>query len=261
MIIKVINLKRNVHRMTNINSVLREFGVQYERFDAVDGKLQFSVDDCDKKNNKRKERFPNSDYLLSSGDIGCACSHLELYKWLIGSTEQNMLILEDDVEIDASFGEFLNTFKFYHFDFDIIFLGYFANELRDPKCRVSSIQSIKQRHRISKEFTIGKPVHRIWTTMGYVVSRGGADKLIKANLDLTMCADELTSDYFNFGLNLFTLNPPIVFPSPLGFETETKSNHKEPNIANSSMIEILWRKIYNSKIRIKLMLLIKSFLS
>ena len=96
-------------------------------------------------------------------------------------------------------------------------------------------------------FTIGKPAHGLWTTMGYFVSRKGAEKMININADLTLCADELTSDANGFGLNIYALTPPVIYPSSIGFPTETESNHLLQNYYTKNGLKMIWRLLFNSR--------------
>lgn len=64
--------------------------LEFEFFNAIDGSL---VD---------KDYFINKGSKLTRGQIGCAVSHLEIYKKIINGSEDKVLILEDDA-IPTSF--------------------------------------------------------------------------------------------------------------------------------------------------------------
>ena len=90
----VINLDKNVSRMNVIARQLTDLRLPYERVSAVYGN-ELSVND------KRQavDRFGwwclNS-YPIRNGEIGCALSHLSIYKKMIESNLTKACILEDD---------------------------------------------------------------------------------------------------------------------------------------------------------------------
>jgi len=260
--IYVINLDRNKDRLENIKSYFESNQIQFERFTAVDGKSIISLEAQKTINNLRKSKYPGSNHILSIGEIGCASSHLKLYEKLLASDQEYFIIIEDDVEFDKNFKLFLEQInKLSKIDFDVLFLGYFGSEINDAKnhCRESAILKFKGKLKLSNLFTIGIPAHRLWTTMGYIVSRNGAEKMVNLNPDLTLLADELTSDSNEFGLKTYSLNPPVIYPSLLGFPTETESNHIVQKRQSVNILKNLWRIILNSRIIIRLKLFCRQF--
>lgn len=86
----VINLDRSVDRLQTITTQLNNVGLSYERFEAVDGtKLT--------KNNIKEFTHPLCYNLMcSSGMIGCAMSHYNLWKKMLKEEKEWMFIIEDD---------------------------------------------------------------------------------------------------------------------------------------------------------------------
>src|SRR5436305_1957071 len=90
--VHVINLQRSKDRLEHIDKNLREFGITYKRYDAVDGK-ELSIKEIDSTTTKVCR------YLLCSRPtIGCALSHIGLWKEISESNDKWHLVLEDDVE-------------------------------------------------------------------------------------------------------------------------------------------------------------------
>ena len=89
----VVNLKKNADRWDSFRQNADSLGLQYERFDAVDGyalppdKLASLVD-------IRKARHLG--YALGRGEIGCALSHAGIYHKIADERIPYALILEDD---------------------------------------------------------------------------------------------------------------------------------------------------------------------
>ena len=99
----VINLKKNTDRMAKIAGRLRELEVNYERQDAIYGK---DMSEAEKR--KMVSRFKwwcARGTLPRNGEIGCALSHMAVYKKLIVSGEPCCCVLEDDDELKDGFKE------------------------------------------------------------------------------------------------------------------------------------------------------------
>jgi len=94
----VINLDRRVDRLEKIDSQLKELGIHYERFSAVDGK-KLDIDP------------------VTAGTM----SHLQVMKQVAG---QRVLILEDDAQFVDNFNEkFEKVIQTLPEDWDIFYLG------------------------------------------------------------------------------------------------------------------------------------------
>lgn len=61
--------------------------------------------------------------LLTAAEIGCYCSHLDIYHRIIDSNIEYALILEDDLEISGNFGAHLDDFQIYEMTWDIVKLS------------------------------------------------------------------------------------------------------------------------------------------
>jgi glycosyl transferase family 25 len=101
----VINLDRDVVRLTNIGAALAKLGRSYERVRAIDGKLRISLL---RRVVKRPMYSPRAGKPLTPGEVGCALSHLSALKRVIRRRLPVALILEDDAEWDERFGRFLS---------------------------------------------------------------------------------------------------------------------------------------------------------
>jgi glycosyl transferase family 25 len=255
----VINLDRNKDRFNNISSYLRNNNIDFFRFPAIDGKSNFTDDFLRERNSLRQSNIQFENHVLSKGDVGCANSHYSLYENLIKSDCHNFLILEDDVEISELLNLFLQDFANINLDFDILFLGYFISELNiiHQHCRIPARLKYFGRVKLGSNFILGIPAHGCWTTMGYIVSRKGAEKLIEINKDLMLTADELTSDLYNYGLKIYAVDKPLVFPSSLDFPTETNSIHSVQKLQSVVILKRVWRQILRSTFVLRLKILMR----
>lgn len=92
----VINLKRCSDRKIYMKQLLSQFDfLDVEFIEAVDGKL-LSDEEKSKLFNQDKA-FQMYGRYLSDGEIGCTLSHQTCYRKILQNSEENVLILEDDL--------------------------------------------------------------------------------------------------------------------------------------------------------------------
>lgn len=97
--IYVINLAKNQERMAKMDVQLKSLHVNYERYEAVFGK--------NIPENEIKSLYNpfawwcTQGYPIRRGQLGCALSHLNLYRKFLASDELCCCIMEDDLAIDS----------------------------------------------------------------------------------------------------------------------------------------------------------------
>lgn len=127
--IYLITLKRSKNRHARIDRILD--GLNYEVFWGIDGS-KLNIDHLqeeglyDSKLTKTKIPFGQE---LTKGEIGCALSHLDVYKDMRRKGYRNALILEDDVkiEIEDVQEELSNSIAELPEDWELFYLGYLYN--------------------------------------------------------------------------------------------------------------------------------------
>lgn len=90
--IHVINLERSKDRLKHIDTNLKKYGVKFKRFDAIDGK-DLSIDEINNVTTTMCRYF-----LCNRSIIGCAMSHITLWKEISQYNDKWHLVLEDDAE-------------------------------------------------------------------------------------------------------------------------------------------------------------------
>ena len=118
--IYVINLARSPDRWERISYQLNSMGLQYERVEAVDGKL---LSERDIRDNFNEEKFEIvSGHKLVAGEVGCALSHINIWKKIANENQSGAIIIEDDVVLKEPFLDFAsgytNEFKFDYLKLD-----------------------------------------------------------------------------------------------------------------------------------------------
>eukprot|EP00927_Polykrikos_kofoidii_P054652 TRINITY_DN4903_c0_g1_i1.p1 TRINITY_DN4903_c0_g1~~TRINITY_DN4903_c0_g1_i1.p1 ORF type:complete len:409 (-),score=82.03 TRINITY_DN4903_c0_g1_i1:195-1352(-) len=132
------------------------------------------------------ERYlePGVKMLMSGGERGCAHSHLRLWR-VAAARKEHTLVFEDDVQVvfdrtDSELGQMNgNIFterlalaiKHAPQDFDVIYLGW--SGWRGGHNRNGEADSEESE---SNQFI--RKAQFVWTTVAYVISRAGANKLL-----------------------------------------------------------------------------------
>ena len=102
----VINLDRNADRLTFVSRQLAEQGVAFERFAAVDGR---ALDPAERKRCYSHVRaLLDRGYGLRAGELGCALSHVNIYRRMVAEGLEMACVLEDDVTLAPEFAMVLN---------------------------------------------------------------------------------------------------------------------------------------------------------
>lgn len=193
----VINLDRSTDRLALVDAQLRQAGVPFTRFPAVDG----SRVDRDSPDVARWARRFATDSML-----GCALSHVYLWRHVQAAGVPAALIMEDDVQLAPDFLARLETvLQEVPADFDVLYLGCFALCSNQPNSAVSRVVRAltgREARRVSEHiFTPAWPAG----THCYVVSAQGARKLAATraafHIDMQMSATR--------GLNMYAASPPL----------------------------------------------------
>lgn len=111
--IYVVNLDERKDRMNKMKGQLQRLGLDYVRFPAINGRDVFDSDSTF----NRKRFFLENGRKIVPGEIGCALSHMSIWKEVARSGAY-ALILEDDANISDAIVRFIQTEELYSkFDF------------------------------------------------------------------------------------------------------------------------------------------------
>ena len=92
----VINLKDAVERKISITRQLEKLDIPYELFEAINGRSLSDDELAEKVDMGEVRKHPD---WLTKGALGCALSHIAVYKKIVESNSEWNLILEDDVVV------------------------------------------------------------------------------------------------------------------------------------------------------------------
>ena len=177
--IKVLNLDRRADRWEKFVKHASDIGLKnYERHQAVDGKELVLNDELKSIFVVSKDfigkRWTELTHQYFAGILGCAVSHISMWKDALKSAK-NSIILEDDVVLDDLFVEKFNKiYQNIKHDprWDILYLGFFDDEYGLTHYGDEFVHDGVMRFSNNMRLYGGG-------AFGYVLRPKGADKLIK----------------------------------------------------------------------------------
>ena len=223
--IKVVNLERRPDRKQNTKKELNNNGfndTDFVFFKAIDGKEVVPTQEL-------KQLFDGNNFNNMKGVIGCALSHLKIWKELIADKVNNYyVILEDDTTLVEGCKEILNKLTNEFQSKDLIMLGYHMWE--NARNQVKGIYDVKSTIEI-------KPLNRnlyIGGTFSYSINKNGANKIINyiERNGIKKAIDTTIKDTDN--LHIYELQPHIIHsdwcvPGQPPIDTDIQRNFEKLN--------------------------------
>jgi len=212
----MINLKRRPERRLKMEMILKELGIEYTYFEAVDGKKLTDEEIAAKGITLMPEyEDPYHKRPMKLGEIGCFLSHYMIWQKMVENNLQEVLILEDDIKFEPYFREHaIQLMEEAHRigGYDLIYFG--RKRLDDNE------EFIEQ----SPNFV--KVSYTYWT-LAYAITLDGAKKLLAAEpLKRLLPVDEFLPimfdqhpndtwkfNYENRNLVAWSVNPLILYPT------------------------------------------------
>lgn len=211
----VINLKRSIDRKHTFQKNWEFASKHIEIFEAVDGKNL-----SDKQLSKIAPNYQSLN--LTKGEIGCALSHLAIYKKIVDECVPMALILEDDAVLIEKINhpEFLNL------------IDKLENASSFPRNSLIFLQDgpksrLNQKgfcYSLTPKYTI-EEMHSVWLTHAYVVSLEAAKLLSKFLVPIRYEADFWEAIRVGTGVRLLAVCPPVIESSDPHYVTS--SLHKD----------------------------------
>jgi glycosyl transferase family 25 len=129
----VISAKDNHERRAYMEKVLSDLDVQFKFFDAVMGKNLSNAEIDKVYDEEGAKNYKTSRRRLSKAEIGCALSHISIYKKIIEENLNNALIFEDDIITnDTHLVDLSDALKELPPDWDLIHFGTLDHYLKAP---------------------------------------------------------------------------------------------------------------------------------
>lgn len=219
----VVNLAKSTDRMASISSQLTESKVEYERIEAVYGR------------NLSKEEYGRSvssfhaflarGRKLTDGEVGCALSHLEIYRRMIAERISVAVALEDDIIIDPRFTKAL---------------GEIESFISPDKPQVVMLSTLGSRD-VGK-IGIVKTMSAICTD-GYVITLPAAKIILHANYPVVTVADSWSRWRRRYGLETYRYCPSVVSQDVGRFGTDVSPVKQQIGVGVTYVMHKLLRGV------------------
>lgn len=172
----VINLASDEGRRTEISEQLDYLGLPYTIFNAVYGDTLSNKELTESYN---KNRAINESHDLTLGEIGCALSHIGVYREMIKRNIQHCLVLEDDARLSDDIVEILPKLaERYSYDKpQVVMLNYVEKYQRRGMIRLDD------KHYIASTYGGCKNAH------GYFLTLSAANNLSENLFPVWLVAD------------------------------------------------------------------------
>ncbi|WP_391088853.1 glycosyltransferase family 25 protein [Vibrio sp. NH-UV-68] len=192
----VISLKRSPERRKYIKKQLDDLGVEFEFFDAVDGRAEpphplFESYDYAKRLWLTSGRMP------SKGELGVYGSHYLLWKKSI-EIEEPIIVFEDDAAILPSFPSYLDIIKS-----KIIHYGFLRLEPKNNK----GVLCFKEE---GENFRISFMTDNFGGLRCYAISPDAAKKLVDHSKRWSMPVDNYVGSIYLHEMPSYILSPAVV---------------------------------------------------
>jgi GR25 family glycosyltransferase involved in LPS biosynthesis/glycosyltransferase involved in cell wall biosynthesis len=163
----VINLERRLDRKQKLQPIFKSQQLDPKWIKAVDGKQLMPTEEL---NQLVKGNMYNS----RRGVIGCALSHLNLWKQLVqDSNHEYYIVLEDDISLQDGWYDKINTIQ--HEGQDLIWLGYHMfSHVREKVKHVYDIPDVD----ITVSAFENESKQYVGGTFAYIIYKSGAQKII-----------------------------------------------------------------------------------
>ncbi len=166
----VINLERRFDRLQNFFEQNKNENLPIQIFNGFDGKAMTP-------SHKIQKAFKSGDYNYRRGIVGCAMSHISLWKkFLQEQTQSYVLILEDDAKLTRDFrNKLMYLLNKYNNKFEIMFLHY--NPYPQYMKLELKLQTVVPE---AEEWSVERSMkENMGSGAGYILSRDGARNMLR----------------------------------------------------------------------------------
>jgi glycosyl transferase family 25 len=173
----VINLASSSDRRAHITAELRKTGLDYEIFTAVDGR------DLDLSDSGIIDPSFTAGVALAAGTIGCALSHIGIYKKIIEDELDKALVLEDDITPPADLANLVKAVGEQMTGAEVALLSVDCPE----PCQISPEGAIPLpgSRLLALPIDISKPR----SSGAYVITQEACERMVKAAFPVRVRAD------------------------------------------------------------------------
>lgn len=174
----IISLPHDRHRLESLEKQLRKLNIPFSVVEAVNGMLLSEKELKESYDQRKALRLFNRE--LSKGEIGCALSHMSIYKKMVKDNIFHALILEDDALI-------LNS--------ELLSILSNLKKFQSEKAPISTILSRSSHYIENKKVQLDDnhcicDIYRAAGTHGYFLTKAAAEILVKHLYPIYVVADK-----------------------------------------------------------------------
>jgi glycosyl transferase, family 25 len=233
----VINLTRSVERRSHTVKQLNDLDVQFQLVEAING-AELSDQEILSYNSTGAWKCGfRSRYLLKE-EIGCALSHLKVYRKMVEEGIDTACILEDDNDYKKDFKNLLFNELSNIGEWDLLYLGH------HPGWKAIGARSRKKKKLVSSHYSVGEAVEVPLGSYAYIIKQVAAKKILENAYPIRMPFDVYIGNTAVLGVRTFLLSPPCVFNSTLFDSTIYNNKIIIYQIPFIEALRIHIRKIY-----------------
>lgn len=203
----VINLPRSHERRDYIDKQMKQFDIDYELVEAVDGYQQTESEMREQYGAQLFNVNPYNKQVMTPGAVGCLLSHLKLYDIIIERNIEIACILEDDAKILPSFIDIIQTPTLYESTWEVLLLGHYSMHNQSLE---RGAETCFGKKKINAKHCIARPAEFPFLTLGYMIKKSAAKKLKRFAYPLRMPADWVTGNAELAGACLRLITPPCL---------------------------------------------------
>ncbi|MBC6437252.1 MAG: glycosyltransferase family 25 protein [Rhodobacteraceae bacterium] len=198
----VINMAQDTARLARAGAELDRAGVPWVRLEAVDGRAlswEEVAQVYDIGANRRRARHP-----LTRPEIGCYLSHIKAWKAIVAGDHQGGFVFEDDLLVTGDLAGVSEALARDYGGWDI--------------AKLFSLKPIALRglpRDLVAGYRIGWPVRVPATTLGYAITRAGAEQLLACVPPFFRPIDEDHKFFWDFDLSVTLVTP---YPIKVGMQ-------------------------------------------
>ncbi|MCI5059977.1 MAG: glycosyltransferase family 25 protein [Alphaproteobacteria bacterium] len=223
----VISLKGSDDRRARIEREFEAIGLEFEFFDAVDGR-GFDVPNHPEYDAARRRRYFGKD--LTGGELGCTLSHKHLYQKMVDEGIERALLFEDDVILREGFLAVLKSLENCPVPYDMIrFLG--SPKLERLKMRPVGL--LDDKHWLTRHSGMPGGTHASLMTLG------GAQKVLPHMQRNVFPVDALMGRSWETGLDWYTVRPGLA-AQDLSFESDIEGERLQKSLDVEGCSKILY---------------------
>jgi glycosyl transferase, family 25 len=225
----VLNLPRDAERRRWMNGHLRSLDIRYELVEAIDGHAVPDAEAAPHLHSFSKGYGRE----MTRGELGCAFSHLMLFRRIAAGADEFVCTMEDDISLSGATPPFLDEAVLRSLPpFDVLRLFSIQNRRCKPAWSIARLQ----------DCSIVVPLRAGWGTQAQIITRAGAAKM--ADWRITAPIDGIYHDCPPPELRIMEVRPSLI--RPLDFDSNTHMRRSKQTI---------WTKLRAEAFRIKRLLL------